>query len=183
MSARVDPTRHYRLEGCLNDSERVGIGLYSFAASGAALLAGYAAFERQKRLPMAGSCSRLSPDAPGAGRLQLAPNRRVLIVRTLHRSAQGRPCRYDLLCWVSSKATGHWSLHAYNHWCEYLTGASVHDASAVANDGGRVRVCIGPSLAAGLPNRIDTLGRRRGVLIFRTLGASEQQLPLANLRR
>jgi hypothetical protein len=33
-----------------------------------------------------------------------------------------------------------------------------------------------------LINRIDTLGRRRGVLIFRTLGASEQRLPSAVLK-
>ena len=79
-------------------------------------------------------------------------------------------------------AQWYWSLHAYNHWCEHLPGASAHDSNTTADATGRIRVRIGPALAADVPNRIDTLGRRRGVLIFRTLGATEQQLPQATVR-
>lgn len=78
---------------------------------------------------------------------------------------------------------GYWSLHAYNHWCEYLPGASAHDLGASADADGRIRVRIGPALAANLANRVDTLGRRRGVLIFRTIGAAAAAVPEAQLRR
>jgi hypothetical protein len=44
--AGIDPKQRYRLEGRLNDSERVGIGVYSFSTSGAALLVDYVAFDR-----------------------------------------------------------------------------------------------------------------------------------------
>jgi len=96
--------------------------------------------------------------------------------------------RYDLAAgqWLEVQipqvACRYWSLHAYNHWCEYLPGASAHDLNAIADDDGFIRVHIGPSLAPTLPNRVDTLGRHRGVLIFRTIGASELQPPYAKLK-
>src|SRR6266511_1318741 len=34
------------LTACLNDAERVGVGLYSFGAGGSAVLSSYAAFDR-----------------------------------------------------------------------------------------------------------------------------------------
>jgi hypothetical protein len=258
----VDATRRYRLEGNLQDSERVGIGLYSFAANGAALLAGYAAFSRQNVSADGAFSLELSSDAAGAGTLQLTPQSRVLLIRTLHRSPHGNPARLSIsgspmspalqpahgsveralthvaqmtlravrqfIRWSQLNAStpniftapptdmadeiqgdpdthyslaryelaegewlevelpqvacDYWSLHAYNHWCEYLPRASVHDLSASTDARGRVRVRVGPSLSSTLINRIDTLGRRRGVLIFRTLGASGQRLPSAVLK-
>ena len=79
--------------------------------------------------------------------------------------------------------TGYWSLHAYNHWCESLPGAGVHDLNAIADADGSIRARIGPTLAPNLVNRVDTLGRRRGVLIFRTIGATEVQIPQLQCRR
>lgn len=43
--APVDPSRRYRLDGWLKDSERVGIGLYSFGKGGSAVISAYAAFD------------------------------------------------------------------------------------------------------------------------------------------
>ncbi len=68
---------------------------------------------------------------------------------------------------------GHyWSVHAYNHWCESLPGAGIHDLNAVADAYGHIPMAIGPNLPPGIANRIDTLGRHRGVLIFRSVGAT-----------
>ena len=78
---------------------------------------------------------------------------------------------------------GYWSLHAYNHWCESLPGAGVHDLSATAGPDGRIRVRIGPNVPEGLANRVDTQGRRRGVLIYRTLGETETRIPEAEVIR
>ena len=185
----------------LHDSERVGMGLYSFAPNGAALLAGYKAFDHRNVNADGAFTLDLAPDAQGPGALQLTPNCRVLIVRVLHRNAHGRAAalsfegasnsaalmpargtseqtlthiaqatvrsvhqfirwsrlnsdqpncftappptmadevqgdpdthyalgRYDLAAgeWLEVDipriACSYWSLHAYNHWCEYLT--------------------------------------------------------------
>ncbi|CAN7241628.1 hypothetical protein LJR225_001062 [Phenylobacterium sp. LjRoot225] len=78
--------------------------------------------------------------------------------------------------------TGYWSLHAYNHWCESLPSAGTHDLSARADADGRIRVRIGPDAPADLVNRVDTLGRRRGVLIYRTLGETQTRIPEAAVR-
>jgi hypothetical protein len=78
---------------------------------------------------------------------------------------------------------GYWSLHAYNHWCESLPGAGIHDLSAQPDADGRLRVRIGPDVPETLANRVDTLGRRRGVLIYRTLGETETRVPEAAVRR
>jgi hypothetical protein len=261
--AAVDPTRRYRLEGCLNESERAGVGVYSFSAGGAAVLAGYAAFDRTTTTADGCFSLELGADAKGVGMLALTPSCRVLLVRILHRAPQGRPCTLKLtggqthvgldhgpgsgeralaqagqaalravrqfLEWsrqtsansnrisapppilaeevrgdpetnyclgyyelsegewlevlIPSGLTGYWSLHAYNHWCESLPGAGAHDLSALPDPDGRIRVRIGPTLAPGFINRVDTLGRRRGVLIFRAIGAGTTQIPEAQLRR
>ena len=57
-----------------------------------------------------------------------------------------------------------------NHWTENLQTQGAHDRIAVADDDGRIRVRIGPGMPAGLANRIDTAGRRRGLLIARIIG-------------
>jgi hypothetical protein len=84
---------------------------------------------------------------------------------------------------IPEGASSYWSLHAYNHWCESLPGADAHDLSVVPDPDGRIRVRIGPTVPAGLANRIDTLGRRRGALVFRAISAATRQLPQAQLRR
>lgn len=261
--AAIDPTQRYRLEGCLNESERAAIGLYSFGANGTVLLAGHVAFNRLTTSTDGCFSVELCADAKGAGTLALTPSCRVVLVRILHRAPMGRPCSLTLvggqarlglehaagsseralarvgqatlravrqfLEWsrqtsahpnsfiapppslaeevrgdpdtnyglgyyelsegewlevlIPAGSSGYWSLHAYNHWCESLPGAGVHDLSAVPDATGRVRVRIGPTLARGSANCIDTLGRRRGVLIFRAIGASSTELPQAHLCR
>jgi hypothetical protein len=84
---------------------------------------------------------------------------------------------------IPAGVEGYWSLHAYNHWCESLPGAGVHDLSATAEADGRIRVRIGPNVPDRLSNRVDTQGRRRGVLIYRTIGESETRVPDAEVRR
>lgn len=260
--AAIDPSRRYRLEGWLHDSERVGIGLYSFTAEGVALLTDYAAFTRRNVDSEGYFALELAADATGTGTLQLTPGCRALIMRTLHRAVHGHPARLSLnggpqssrctpahgttertlmhvatmtlrsirqfIRWsqlnsatpnrftpppphmadevqgdpdthyslgrydlrdnewleveIPQGARSYWSLHAYNHWCEYLPGATAHDLNTTADGDGLVRVHIGPTLPADVSNRIDTLGRRRGVLIFRTLGATEQSLPRTAVR-
>jgi hypothetical protein len=72
---------------------------------------------------------------------------------------------------------GYWSLHAYNHWCESLPGASMGDNVAVAEPDGSIRIAIGPRAWGDIPNRIDTLGRLRGALIVRIIGAGAVAVP------
>lgn len=82
---------------------------------------------------------------------------------------------------MPAKLPGYWSLHAYNHWLEWLQGDGAHDRNARPDADGRIRVAIGPDVPAGLANRIDTLGRRRGVLICRIIGAAERSVPVARV--
>lgn len=260
--AGIDPTRHYRLQGCLHDSERAGVGLYSISPAGVALLAGYAAFDRTTTDKEGRFSLEIGADVKGTGTLTLTPVTRVVLVRVLHR-APGRSCLLEfeggalqpkfnsalgdcepalaraaqsalravrlfmqwsrvtsaspnaILAAPASMAdevqgdpdtnyglgyyeladgewlealipeglNGYWSLHAYNHWCESLPGAGAHDLNAVPDPDGRIRVRIGPAVPAGVLNRIDTLGRKRGALVFRAIGAVTSQLPQATLRR
>jgi hypothetical protein len=76
----------------------------------------------------------------------------------------------------------YWSLHAYNHWCESLPGASAGDNDCVTEVDGRIRIAIGPTAWGNVPNRIDTLGRRRGALICRIIGAASVPVPETILR-
>ena len=259
--AAIDASRRYRIEGRLNDSERVGVGLYAFGAGGAAEVSDYAVFEASTAGPDGYFALDIAADAAGAGALTIHPDARVLLVRTLHRDALGVPARLTLaggpppkdmtlaqgsteaalgqvaramlnsvrqfLEWsrvassiangflsetpdmaqgvqgepdttyflgsydlpeggwleilMPARMTGYWSLHVYNHWCEALPGAGVHDRSAVRDPNGGVRITLGPALGATLPNRIDTLGRRRGVLVCRFLGSRGTTVPLTRL--
>ncbi len=83
--APVDANGSYRLEGKLNGSERVGVGLYEYGPNGAPLITGYAAFD-------AGNCSAdgsFAIDIGGATDastgLVIQPGTRVMLVRVLHR--------------------------------------------------------------------------------------------------
>ncbi|HEY0959345.1 MAG TPA: hypothetical protein VGE05_08750 [Novosphingobium sp.] len=84
---------------------------------------------------------------------------------------------------MPAELPGYWSLHAYNHWLEWLQSDGVHDRNARSDADGRIRVAIGSDVPAGLPNRIDTLGRRRGMLICRIIGAAERSIPVARVVR
>jgi len=85
--ASVSAGQDYRLEGCLNASDRVGVGLYSYdGPNGAPLERGYAAFE-PKDCAADGS---FALDIGEAG-LAIAPETRVMLVRVLHRDPDGPP--------------------------------------------------------------------------------------------
>lgn len=252
-SARIDPQRSYRLEGRLNDSERVGVGLYAVEDAGL-LEVGHAAFA-------AGDgefALTLAAGASGGDTLAIPPDARVLLTRTLHRS-NGVPARLSLaggppppgldltgpeaalaraagsilggvreyLGWtravdamrnrladpppelaaavqgdrdtqyllgafdlnadaylevtIPPDLPGYWSLHVYSYWFEHLRGEDAHDRNCVADADGAIRVRIGPSPPADLPNRIETLGRHRGALICRIIGAPRQPPPAARV--
>jgi hypothetical protein len=260
--AGLDATRAYRIEGRLNASERVGVGVYAPGPGGEHLLAGYAAFDAARTDADGRFALDLGPDAEGPDAIALPPQARALVVRILHRDPDGEPARLSLtgpaaapgltlaggsaeaaqahaartllanirqfLLWSREIAAnpnrlaepppalgpavqgdpdtvyvfgyyelapgewlealmpqglcGYWSLYAYNHWCEALPGAGVHDRNAAADADGRIRVRIGPDTPAGLANRVDTLGRRRGVLICRLIGTRDARLPATAVR-
>jgi hypothetical protein len=94
--AAIDPARRYRLEGKLNDSERIGVGLYTFTPEGIALLAGYAAFDTDSADDSGCFSLDIAADASGPGTLAITPDCRVLLVRTLHHNPQGQPGRVTL---------------------------------------------------------------------------------------
>jgi hypothetical protein len=95
--AGVDPGGRYRLEGRLNGSERVGVGLYRpGAAGGTPIEVGYAAFD-------AASCDAggrfaldLAADAKGPGALAIRPDARILLIRVLHRDPTAEPASLQL---------------------------------------------------------------------------------------
>jgi len=262
VHARLDPDRRYRLEGRLNGSERVGVGLYRFGPGGSAAIASYAAFDSGS--VDADGCFALdiATNADGPGTLPIEPDARVLMIRTLHRTTDAEPARlvlegappvHDLtlaqgsteaalsqvaqallnsvrtfLEWtaVTSAAPntfladtpkltqgvqgdpdtiyylgyyrlepgewlevtlpagipGYWSLHAYNHWCESLPGAGAGNNNGIPDADGTIRIDIGPEGLGSAPNRIDTIGRRRGALILRIIGADAVALPRTSVR-
>jgi hypothetical protein len=241
-----------RLKGQLNASERVGVGLYRFDATGTAFEVGYQAFD-----------SDFTLDIAPEGDLAITPEARALLIRTLHR-APGEPAarlaiegaagpgnlaltggsidatlgfvarglvatirqflewtRVTSACpnafapapehlaaavqgdpdtayylgyyqlgdgeWLEATMpagiAGYWSVHAYNHWTENLQTQGAHDRNARADADGRIRLAIGPDLPADLPNRIDTAGRKRGMLICRVIGSPVSAPPKTQLRR
>jgi hypothetical protein len=258
--APIDPARTYRLEGQLNDSERVGVGLYAYDADGTTILRGYSVFD-QKTVGDDGSfVLNLAADASAPDGLAIAPDCRAVLLRVLHRDETQVPCRATLhggkqsgalpmddnesavaqagtglvrsvrlfLRWsrLASEApnrigapptliakqvqgdpdttygigyfeladdewlevnvpeglSGYWSLWAYTHWLELLPGAGVHDRNAVPDPDGRIRVRIGPA-PPNLPNAVNTQGRRRGVLMYRSIGGDHPAINEARVRK
>jgi hypothetical protein len=259
--APLDHARRYRLEGRLNDSERVGVGTYSFGPGGSANICDYVAFDRTS----VGADGRfgldIATDAVGPRVLIIRREARVVMIRTLHRDPSGEPARLVLtggapirdltlaqgnadaalrqvahsllgsirtfLEWsavtsaalnsfhpetpnmaqgvqgdpdtiyflgsfkleegewlevtLPARIPGYWSLHAYNHWCEFLPDASVGDNNCIAEADGSIRIAVGPE-AGDAPNRVDTLGRRRGALICRFIGAMAVTVPTTVVR-
>jgi hypothetical protein len=267
VHAGLDPARRYRLEGQLNGSERVGIGIYSFGPGGSAELAAYAAFDARSVDTEGRFALDIAADAAGADTLPITPGARVVMMRTLHRNPHSEPARLVLnggapvadltlaqgsaegalgqvaqglltsirsfLEWSAATSAApnrflakepkltqgvqgdpdtiyylgyyqlepgewlevtmpagfstswpaYWSLHAYNHWCESLPGASMGNDRCVTDASGRIRIAIGPDSPGDAPNRINTLGRRRGVLICRIIGAEAVAVPETRLHR
>jgi hypothetical protein len=91
--APVDPSGRYRLEGKLNGSERVGIGLYSFLENGVPIEKGYAAFDQSNCGPDGTFALDISADVQGPGTLAIDPAARVVLVRILHRDPDCEPAR------------------------------------------------------------------------------------------
>jgi hypothetical protein len=83
--APIDAAGSYRLDGQLNGSERVGVGLYSYGANGAPLEEGYAAFDAHNALPDGSFAIDLGVGAEASGGLAIKPGTRVMLVRVLHR--------------------------------------------------------------------------------------------------
>lgn len=260
-SAPVERAGRYRLKGRLNQSERVGVGLYAFGAGRAPVISAYTAFDRHTTDAEGGFDLEIAAD-PAPGGLAIAPDARLLLIRTLHREPEGQPARLVLegasrprdlalaqgsaegalaqaarvtltgvrqfLEWSAATSAapnrfltelpelsqgvqgdantdyhlgyfqlgagewlevtmppgvpGYWSLHAYNHWCEALLGAGAHDRNATPDADGCIRIAIGPDAPHDASNRVDTRGRRRGVLICRLIDAPGVGAPQAVLR-
>lgn len=89
--APVAEGQTYRLEGRLNGSERVGVGLYTYGANGAPLEAGYVAFDRGN----VAADGSFALDIGGSD-MPIAPGTRVMLTRTLHRDADADPARLRL---------------------------------------------------------------------------------------
>lgn len=93
--AMVDPDSRYRLEGRLNGSERVGVGLYTIGRNGAPLIAGYTTFDGSNCGPDGEFSLDIAADAQGSGTLAIPSGARLLMVRALHRD-NSQPAQLDL---------------------------------------------------------------------------------------
>jgi hypothetical protein len=90
--APVDASQCYRLEGRLNGSERVGVGLYNYnGPNGAPLEVGYAAFDRGNTGPDGSFAIELGPQG-----LPIQPGTRVVLIRVLHRDPDSDPAKLKL---------------------------------------------------------------------------------------
>jgi len=248
----LDSAGSYQLTGCLNDSERVGVGLFRYGEGRSVEIAEYLFINTSNTDHSGKFLIDISAGAEDANTLNLQPDACILLVRTLHRNQNGLPARLRLLgatapadltltggCMVAAltRATQitigsvrqflswseqasaypnqfrgeieglaqtiqgdpdteyflgyfeladdevlqvsmpsglecYWSIHAYNHWCEYLPGASAHDLNTQADNDGDIIMNIGPQLAADTANPINTKGRNKGVLVCRVIGGT-----------
>lgn len=96
--ARLDPARRYRLGGRLNDTYRLGIGIYSALAGGRLQLDAYAT-QRDLDVDAQGGFSvELALDAAGRNRLALRPTSNVLMLRQLDLRPADRPAELSFEC-------------------------------------------------------------------------------------
>ncbi|GGB88321.1 hypothetical protein GCM10011494_03290 [Novosphingobium endophyticum] len=93
--AAIDAAGRYRLQGRLNGSERVGVGLYTIGRNGAPLIAAYKAFDHTNCGPDGGFALDIAADAAGPDTLAIPSGARVLMVRVLHRDGS-EPAHLDL---------------------------------------------------------------------------------------
>ncbi|MEZ5737572.1 MAG: hypothetical protein R3E09_17535, partial [Novosphingobium sp.] len=96
LHSGVSSTHTYRVNGQLNKSERVGIGLYRFDETGAIFEVGYAAFDRSNTGADGSFSLELSAEAHGPGTMAIAPEARVMLVRILHLAVGEPPARLEL---------------------------------------------------------------------------------------
>ena len=94
--AHIDPARRYHLEGRINGSERVGVGLYSLGPNGAPLEVGYSVFTPGNVDTEGHFSLDLAADAKGSGTLTISSDARVLLIRILHRDPRSDPARLHL---------------------------------------------------------------------------------------
>ena len=94
--APLDQTRRYRLDGWLNNSERVGAGIYSFGPGGSANISSYLAIDRDSVESGGRFSVDIATDAQGPRALAIRPDARALMIRILHRDPCGAPARLVL---------------------------------------------------------------------------------------
>lgn len=261
--AAIDPNCRYRLEGKINGSERIGVGLYTIGRGGAPMIAGYTAFGPADCSADGDFAIDLAAGIAGPGTLAIPEGARIMMVRVLHRDGSqpahlaftgAAPPRGPTLIagsndgalafaanavsaniteyarWVAAaldlpnrlghappeladtvvgdaetqyflggfdlsdgewlevtmpaRLPGYWSLHAYNVWYEHLVTPGVHDRNAVLEPDGSAIIAVGPHIPSGAPNRIDTVGRRRGAFVCRVVGdVPSLAPPLTMLKR
>jgi hypothetical protein len=80
--APIDQAQRYRLEGWLNDSERVGVGLYGFGPGGSANISDYVAFDRDSVGNDGHFAVDIATDSAGHRSLTIRPDARVVMIRT-----------------------------------------------------------------------------------------------------
>lgn len=83
--AAIDPAGRYRLEGRINGSERIGVGLYTIGRNGAPTVAGYTALGPGDCGPDGAFVIDMAPGLLGPGTLAIPDGARIMMVRVLHR--------------------------------------------------------------------------------------------------
>lgn len=83
--AAIDPAGRYRLQGRLNGSERIGVGLYTIGRNGAPMIAGYKAFDRDSCGADGEFALDMAAGLSGPGTLAVPDGVRIMMVRVLHR--------------------------------------------------------------------------------------------------
>lgn len=81
----IDAAGRYRLEGRINGSERIGVGLYTLGQNGAPLIAGYTAMDRDDCDADGSFAIDMAAGVSGPGTLAIPEGARIMMVRVLHR--------------------------------------------------------------------------------------------------
>lgn len=141
----IDPAGRYRVEGRLNGSERVGIGLYRIGPNGAPLIAGYTAFDSTNCGDEGQFSLNVAADAGGPDGLAVPPDTRILMFRVLHRD-NSEPARLEVTGGQPQRGPS------------LMTGSNDGALAFVANGlRNNVREYLKWMAAArDLPNRLDT---------------------------
>ncbi|MEW9854551.1 DUF1254 domain-containing protein [Novosphingobium sp. M1R2S20] len=95
--AGIDPSRSYRLDGRINGSERLGIGLYKpGVAGGTPIEVGYISLSRTDCDSDGRFFLDLVSGDAADDKLAISPEARILLVRILHRDPDSEPARLRL---------------------------------------------------------------------------------------
>ncbi len=146
--AIVDPDRRYQLEGRLNGSERVGVGLYSFGRNGAPQIASYTAFDSSNCNSDGAFSLDIASGARGPDTLAIPPGARILMFRILHRD-NSQPAQLDL--------AGGQPQHGPTLLGSSNDAALTHAANAVRSN--IIEYLKWMTAARNLPNRLDVAPR------------------------